>query len=103
MNNIRLCCKKLEKDQINTKISRRKKLTTDRLNTKVDKQQRKTDEAKIWFLKKTDTTVKPNIAYLQKSFICLNGKILNTCPLEKGKDSPALTTFIHHCTCCPSQ
>lgn len=38
MNNIRLCCKKLEKDQIKTKISRRKKLTTDRLNTKVDKQ-----------------------------------------------------------------
>ena len=54
MNNIRLCCKKLEKDQIKTKISRRKKLTTDRLNTKVDKQQRKTDEAKIWFLKKTE-------------------------------------------------
>ena len=44
----------------------------------MDKQQRKTDEAKIWFLKKTDTTVKPNTGYLQKSFICPNGKRLNT-------------------------
>lgn len=69
----------------------------------MDKQQRKTDEAKIWVLKKTNTTVKPNTGYLQKSFICPNGKRLNTCPLEKGKESPALTTFIHHCTCCPSQ
>lgn len=54
---IRLCCEKLERDQIKTKISRRRKLTTDRLNTKMDKQQKKIDEAKIWFLKKTDTTL----------------------------------------------
>lgn len=64
----------------------------------MDKQQKKIDEAKIRFSKKTDTTGKPDIGHLQKSFICLNGKRLNTCPLEKGKDSPALTTFIHHCT-----